>query len=142
MAGWILGALKSFDIDSGRHAWVLRLRCLAFESECLQHRRVFALTNMAEIHSAPMQQAALPLQIPQRTAALQIPPPSAVTLPSPSSASRIRTSHLALDTFSPVNQNGSFEFDRVLKSGYVQKRTRKTKVGPRDSTQWRNIPLT
>jgi hypothetical protein len=33
-----------------------------------------------------------------------------------------------LDTFSPVNQNGSFEFDRVLKSGYVQKRTRKTKA--------------
>jgi hypothetical protein len=97
---------------------------------------------MAEIHSAPMQQATLPLQIPQRTAALQIPPPSAVTLPPPSSASRIRTSHLALDTFSPVNQNGSFEFDRVLKSGYVQKRTRKTKVGPRNSAQWRNIPLT
>lgn len=33
-----------------------------------------------------------------------------------------------LDTFSPVNQNGSFEFDRVLKCGYVEKRTRKTKV--------------
>lgn len=29
---------------------------------------------------------------------------------------------------SPVNQNGSFEFDRVLKSGYVQKRTQKTKA--------------
>lgn len=29
---------------------------------------------------------------------------------------------------SPVNQNGSFEFDRVLKSGYLQKRTQKTKV--------------
>lgn len=35
---------------------------------------------------------------------------------------------MGLDTFSPVNQNGSFEFDRVLKSGYVQKRTRKTKA--------------
>ncbi len=35
---------------------------------------------------------------------------------------------LALDSFSPVNQNGSFEFDRVIKSGYVQKRTQKTKV--------------
>lgn len=32
---------------------------------------------------------------------------------------------------SPVNQNGSFEFDRVLKSGYVQKRTQKTKVSSR-----------
>lgn len=37
--------------------------------------------------------------------------------------------HLNLDTFlSPVNQNGSFEFDRVLKSGEVYKRTKKTKV--------------
>lgn len=35
---------------------------------------------------------------------------------------------LALNTFSPVNQNGSFEFDRVIKCGYVQKRTQKTKV--------------
>lgn len=32
-----------------------------------------------------------------------------------------------LDVLSPVNQNGSFEFDRVLKSGTVLKRTRKTK---------------
>ncbi|KAL8770890.1 MAG: hypothetical protein Q9209_003541 [Squamulea sp. 1 TL-2023] len=39
-----------------------------------------------------------------------------------------RSGHLNLDTFSPVNQNGSFEFDRVLKSGEVYKRTRKTKV--------------
>lgn len=29
---------------------------------------------------------------------------------------------------SPVNQNGSYEFDRVLKAGPVLKRTRKTKV--------------
>lgn len=34
-----------------------------------------------------------------------------------------------LDTYaSPVNQNGSFEFDREVKSGHVQKRTQKTKV--------------
>lgn len=39
-----------------------------------------------------------------------------------------RSGHLNLDTFSPVNQNGSFEFDRVLKSGELYKRTRKTKV--------------
>jgi hypothetical protein len=36
---------------------------------------------------------------------------------------------LGVDTYSPVNQNGSFEFDRVIKSGYVWKRTQKTKVG-------------
>ncbi|KAF4626186.1 hypothetical protein G7Y89_g11979 [Cudoniella acicularis] len=84
---------------------------------------------MADVQVAPTQEASQPRQIPQRTAALQIAPSSAVSLPPPpSSASRIRHSHLALDTFSPVNQNGSFEFDRVLKSGYVQKRTRKTKT--------------
>jgi hypothetical protein len=43
--------------------------------------------------------------------------------PAPGTRSR-----LAADTYSPVNQNGSFEFDRVIKSGYVQKRTQKTKV--------------
>ncbi|KAF2743241.1 PH domain-like protein [Sporormia fimetaria CBS 119925] len=35
---------------------------------------------------------------------------------------------------SPVNQNGSFEFDRVIKAGPVLKRTRKTK-------QWKPIHL-
>lgn len=69
-----------------------------------------------------------PRSIPYRTSPLQIKPPSTVALPLAGSAARIRNSHIALDTFSPVNQNGSFEFDRVLKSGYVQKRTRKTKV--------------
>lgn len=36
-------------------------------------------------------------------------------------------SHLEA-AFSPVNNDGCFDFDRVLKSGYVQKRTQKTKV--------------
>ncbi len=85
-------------------------------------------TIMAEVQSPPMQEASHPRRIPERTAALQIPLPNAITLPLSSSASRFRNSHLNLDTFSPVNQNGSFEFDRVLKSGYVQKRTRKTKA--------------
>jgi hypothetical protein len=31
---------------------------------------------------------------------------------------------------SPVNQNGCFEFDRIIKAGSVLKRTRKTKVLP------------
>lgn len=38
--------------------------------------------------------------------------------PSQSSAS-FRTGHLNLNTFSPVNEHGSFEFDRVLKRGKV-----------------------
>lgn len=37
-------------------------------------------------------------------------------------------SHSNLDAFSPVNTDGCFEFDRVIKSGYVEKRTQKTKV--------------
>ncbi|KAL6862060.1 PH domain-containing protein [Trichoderma novae-zelandiae] len=39
-----------------------------------------------------------------------------------------RRSRLPLDTaVAPVHQNGCFEADRVLKSGFVQKRTQKTK---------------
>ncbi|KAL8720362.1 MAG: hypothetical protein Q9181_007921, partial [Wetmoreana brouardii] len=49
-------------------------------------------------------------------------------------AAEPRSGHLNLDTFSPVNQNGSFEFDRVLKSGELYKRTRKTK-------QWKKFYL-
>ncbi|KAL8988931.1 MAG: hypothetical protein Q9177_002067 [Variospora cf. flavescens] len=39
-----------------------------------------------------------------------------------------------IDAFSPVNQNGSFEFDRVIKSGEVYRRTKKTK-------QWKKTYL-
>lgn len=42
-------------------------------------------------------------------------------------ASRFKNHH-SLDSYSPVNQNGSFEFDRVIKSGYLQKRAQKTKI--------------
>ena len=35
---------------------------------------------------------------------------------------------LSAGVMSPVNQNGCFEFDRILKAGPVLKRTRKTKV--------------
>lgn len=40
-----------------------------------------------------------------------------------------RLQKLSLDTFSPspMTQNGSYTFDRILKSGFVHKRTRKTK---------------
>ncbi|MCJ1376979.1 hypothetical protein MMC17_000069 [Xylographa soralifera] len=59
-------------------------------------------------------------------------PPTLVTIPP--SGTSIRNGHLSLDVFSPVNQNGSFEFDRVLKSGEVYKRTRKTR-------QWKRYYL-
>ncbi|TLS22642.1 uncharacterized protein PpBr36_05993 [Pyricularia pennisetigena] len=42
---------------------------------------------------------------------------------SPDTVSRLR-SQLALETFSPVNRNGCFDFDRVIKCGYLQKRTK------------------
>ncbi|KAF4553877.1 PH domain-containing protein 2 [Elsinoe fawcettii] len=52
----------------------------------------------------------------------------------PNATERVRNAHLGLDTLSPVNQKGHFEFDRVIKSGQVLKRTRKTK-------SWRPIYL-
>jgi len=56
-----------------------------------------------------------------------MPPPSALAIPK--SIQNLRPSQgLSLDTSSPVTQNGSYEFDRIIKAGEVQKRTRKTKV--------------
>ncbi|EMC97817.1 hypothetical protein BAUCODRAFT_57236, partial [Baudoinia panamericana UAMH 10762] len=43
-------------------------------------------------------------------------------------AESLRNANLKLDTMSPVTQNGSFVFDRIIKSGQVLKRTRKTKT--------------
>ena len=80
---------------------------------------------MTEVQSAPMDPASNARNIPERTGG---PPLSSISISSDSTKNRFRTGQLTLDTFSPVNQNGSFEFDRVLKCGYVQKRTRKTKV--------------
>lgn len=53
--------------------------------------------------------------------------PQAMTIPQVAGSRILQP--LVLDTYvSPVNQNGSFEFDRVIKTGYVQRRTQKTKV--------------
>ncbi|KAI5248138.1 PH-domain-containing protein [Aureobasidium subglaciale] len=56
---------------------------------------------------------------------IKITPPNDQSLPD--SVQNLRGGQLTLDTFSPVNQNGSFEFDRIIKSGQLSKRTRKTK---------------
>ncbi|KAI1108101.1 PH domain-containing protein [Nemania sp. NC0429] len=64
--------------------------------------------------------------LPSRRTTIAIPPTS-IASPINTAVSRLRN-QLCLSIASPVNQNGSFEFDRVLKSGYVQKRTQKTKV--------------
>ncbi|KAF7535515.1 hypothetical protein G7Z17_g13191 [Cylindrodendrum hubeiense] len=54
--------------------------------------------------------------------------PRAMALPSANlDVSTRNRSNSNIDAFSPVNNDGCFEFDRVLKSGYVQKRTQKTK---------------
>lgn len=87
---------------------------------------------MAEVISPPSQTIIMsqPRQIPQPAA---LPPSSSAPSLPLSATSGLRSGHLNLDIFSPVNQNGSFEFDRVLKSGEVLKRTRKTKVHLRSS---------
>ncbi|KAI0166128.1 PH-domain-containing protein [Xylariaceae sp. FL1272] len=64
---------------------------------------------------------------PNTLTALAIPPTS-ISLPPRSVANRLKA-HIGLSTLSPVTQHGSFEFDRVIKSGYVHKRTQKTKAG-------------
>lgn len=54
-----------------------------------------------------------------RSPAIQV-PNHAVHFRAPPS----RNGHVNLGTFSPVNENGSFEFDRVLKSGKVCRRVK------------------
>ena len=57
--------------------------------------------------------------------------PTGMKIETPQAQSRIETiraNHANLSVLSPVNQNGSYEFDRVIKSGTVVKRTRKTKA--------------
>ncbi|ROT42785.1 PH-domain-containing protein [Sodiomyces alkalinus F11] len=64
--------------------------------------------------------------LPEQSPAITIPPPT--TLRCDPKHNRLRQ-RVARDTYtSPVNQNGSFESDRVVKSGHVQKRTQKTKA--------------
>ena len=50
-------------------------------------------------------------------------PPRTFDLPQPQTS--LKSGHLNLDTLSPVNKDGSFEFDRVLKSGEVHRRIKK-----------------
>lgn len=57
-------------------------------------------------------------------AGLTLVPPNS---PLPPRSSRSGQSRLE-GALSPVAQNGSFEFDRIIKEGEVSKRTRKTKV--------------
>lgn len=85
---------------------------------------------MADVQARPPLSATS--QQTERSANITIPPTS-ISLPPPNPALRFKN-HVSLDSYSPVNQNGSFEFDRVIKSGYLQKRTTKTKT-------WKSIYL-
>lgn len=67
-------------------------------------------------------------RLPGRGARITIPASIAAAV-SPRVTSRLQSQLGLAAASSPVNQNGSFEFDRIIKSGYVQKRTQKTKVG-------------
>ena len=86
---------------------------------------LYSDVTMAEVLSAPTGPA-MPSHPRNILEDKPRPPPNTVTIPQLSTS--LRNKHIDLDVFSPVNQNGSFEFDRVLKSGEVYKRTRKTKV--------------
>ncbi|PLB42046.1 PH domain-containing protein [Aspergillus candidus] len=49
---------------------------------------------------------------------------SSVPHPAPPFFRNAHVGHVNLDTFSPVNENGSFEFDRVLKTGKILRRVK------------------
>ncbi len=86
-----------------------------------------AVSRAAESAPAPADpQSPSPQQ--KTKASLRAAAQHAIKLEIPTKNERLRRCQLTLDTFSPVNQNGSFEFDRVIKSGQVLKRTKKTKV--------------
>lgn len=80
---------------------------------------------MAAVMSLPPHHHSTPRPIDSQSNNIRITPPNQPSLPA--SLQALRGGQLTLDTFSPVNQNGSFEFDRIIKSGQVSKRTRKTK---------------
>jgi hypothetical protein len=66
--------------------------------------------------------------VPPSASNIKITPPSLHNIQiTPPSISSIREGQLTLGIFSPVNQNGSFEFDRIIKAGQLSKRTRKRK---------------
>ncbi|KAH8801701.1 hypothetical protein F5884DRAFT_713391 [Xylogone sp. PMI_703] len=89
---------------------------------------------MSEVQVTSMSHSVEPQPIPEKNQGTQTSSPDATNLTSPSTTTRPRNSYIHQDTLSPVDQNGSFAFDRVLKSGFVQKRTRKTKA-------WKQIYL-
>ncbi|CAK7206733.1 hypothetical protein SEUCBS139899_009539 [Sporothrix eucalyptigena] len=84
---------------------------------------------------APRASGKLPSTLPSQSSQAPATAPSSLAMAIPQAPAPRTLQSLAIDTYvSPVNQNGSFEFDRVIKNGYVQRRTQKTKT-------WRSIFL-
>lgn len=75
---------------------------------------------MATMAEGAQQTPTQPIQI--RSAGLKLDTPAQPRFDN------VKTVGAAIGIMSPVNQNGCFEFDRIIKAGTVVKRTRKTKV--------------
>lgn len=83
---------------------------------------------MAEVQMVPSTPSQ-PRDIQTPSRAVRVAPPASAYLALPSSAPSSAQRNQNRNTQLVVqNSNGSFPFDRIVKSGYVNKRTRKTKV--------------
>ncbi|KAG9191010.1 hypothetical protein G6011_09098 [Alternaria panax] len=69
--------------------------------------------------------------------------PAGITLGPPHIQDTETTVAASTDIMSPVNQDGCFEFDRIIKAGTAVKRTRKTKARTHaaDQPQWKPVYL-
>lgn len=78
---------------------------------------------------------------PMPMAPLPTPTPTPMKLSTPAQPRLCSLQAQAHSTgvMSPVNQNGCFEFDRIIKAGPVLKRTRKTKVRHLHHTAWATL---
>jgi hypothetical protein len=76
---------------------------------------------MATTAEGAQQTPAKPIAV--RTSGMKLDMPSA----QPRLSSK-KAASVSVGIMSPVNQNGCFEFDRIIKVGNVVKRTRKTKA--------------
>ena len=85
--------------------------------------------TMAEVIT-PVQQTFTTAPESLKLVAETILPPPIQNIVTTHPTSATRNSSLNFNTMSPVNQKGHFEFDRVLKTGYVMKQRRKRKVIP------------
>jgi hypothetical protein len=82
------------------------------------------MANMAD----GLQQQAPATPTPIRSAGMKLDTPAQPRFDN------VKAASASVGIMSPVNQNGCFEFDRIIKAGNVVKRTRKTRVSSSAST--------